>query len=324
MKEQLQLHPSMQPQDMVKLCFQAAYGAEHLLGDITRVRQYFDDEMARISERDGPLVEFIADDVCRVNMAVWKKHRLPGEWLFNLFVESAQERRGNGKEIFDAYMKQAEAFMPMGKEWQGITAPVHHTDIYRENEYPAYRVIAGRYPRVIPILACMTPSCVVAIDGRAASGKTTIAHDLAAVTGAGVIHVDDFFLPKALRTNERLASPGGNFHHERLAEEVLPFLRSGEGFSYRKFDCTSMTYDDNKRNVLPAPIRVVEGAYSCHPVLGSYMDLRVFSDIAPDAQMQRIEIRNGAMAAMYKEKWIPMEEAYLQAFSIKRNADVII
>ena len=36
---------------------------------------------------------------------------------------------------------------------------------------------------------------VIAIDGRCASGKTTLARELAERLGAGVIHMDDFFLP---------------------------------------------------------------------------------------------------------------------------------
>ena len=68
---------------------------------------------------------------------------------------------------------------------------------------------------------------VIAIDGRAASGKTTLAAALAAETGGTVVHMDDFFLPAELRTPQRLAAPGGNVHAERFAEEVLPFLRQG-------------------------------------------------------------------------------------------------
>ena len=78
---------------------------------------------------------------------------------------------------------------------------------------------------------------VIAIDGRAASGKTTLAAALAAETGGAVVHMDDFFLPAELRTPQRLAAPGGNVHAERFAEEVLPFLRQGRPFCYRRFDC---------------------------------------------------------------------------------------
>ena len=71
---------------------------------------------------------------------------------------------------------------------------------------------------------------VIAVDGRAAAGKTTFAEELAVTLGGAVVHMDDFFLPGELRTPERLAAPGGNVHAERFAEEVLPFLRRGAAF----------------------------------------------------------------------------------------------
>ena len=71
---------------------------------------------------------------------------------------------------------------------------------------------------------------VAAIDGRCASGKTTLAKALAKETGAGVIHMDDFFLPEELRTKERLSSPGGNVHYERFREEVLENLKRKRDF----------------------------------------------------------------------------------------------
>ena len=51
---------------------------------------------------------------------------------------------------------------------------------------------------------------VIAIDGMAASGKSTLAARLAEELDGCVIHMDDFFLPPELRTQERLSSPGGN------------------------------------------------------------------------------------------------------------------
>jgi uridine kinase len=165
---------------------------------------------------------------------------------------------------------------------------------------------------------------IIAIDGRAAAGKSTMAAKLAAYSGAGIICMDDFFLPAELRTAERYAQAGGNIHHERFALEVLPFLKSGEGFAYRIFDCKRMDYH-GVRTVAPSRIRVVEGAYSHHPVLGHYMDKRVFMDIDPVAQYARIEKRNGTeAAALFAKKWIPLEEEYLRACQIREKADIII
>jgi uridine kinase len=165
---------------------------------------------------------------------------------------------------------------------------------------------------------------VIAIDGRCGSGKSTLAALLAERMGAGVICMDDFFLPSELRTAQRYAKPGGNIHHERFAEEVMPFLRSGEGFTYRIFDCRVMDYN-GVRFVPPSRLRVVEGAYSHHPVLGGYMDVRVFSDVDAATQRERIEGRNGAAAAVsFIERWIPYEEAYITAYGINQKADVIV
>lgn len=66
---------------------------------------------------------------------------------------------------------------------------------------------------------------VAAIDGNAAAGKSTLAARIAAFFApqysVNVFHMDDFFLPGALRTPERLAEPGGNVHYERFQDEVL-------------------------------------------------------------------------------------------------------
>ena len=69
----------------------------------------------------------------------------------------------------------------------------------------------------------------------------------------------------------------------------------------------------------------VEGAYSCHPVLGDYMARKVFLDIDSSTQTERIRKRNGEDRLQdFQQLWIPLEEAYFQAFSVKENADYII
>lgn len=167
-------------------------------------------------------------------------------------------------------------------------------------------------------------SYVIAIDGRCASGKTTMAQMLAELTGAGVVHMDDFFLPMELRTPERLQEPGGNVHYERVLEEVLPYISKTEGFSYGRFDCGQMGIA-GRRFVEAGNLRIVEGAYSCHPKLGDYMSLRVFSDVDASVQLERIKDRDGENALKaYRERWIPMEEAYLETYDIRVMADIVL
>ncbi|MDE7100629.1 MAG: (d)CMP kinase, partial [Anaeroplasmataceae bacterium] len=62
---------------------------------------------------------------------------------------------------------------------------------------------------------------VIVIDGMSASGKSTLALKLANALDANLIHMDDFFLPKELRTLNRYQEAGGNIHYERFKEEVV-------------------------------------------------------------------------------------------------------
>ncbi len=165
---------------------------------------------------------------------------------------------------------------------------------------------------------------LIALDGRCASGKTTLAEQLAEIAGAGVVHMDDFFLPPELRTPERLSEPGGNVHYERFREEVLPYLEKPAAFRYRRFDCSRMA-PGREREVREGELRIVEGAYSCHPVFGQYMGLRVFCDVEPGEQLRRIGQRGGPEALKnFQERWIPMEERYIRHFKIRELADLVL
>ena len=164
---------------------------------------------------------------------------------------------------------------------------------------------------------------IVSVDGHAAAGKTTLAGKLYEAFGCSVIRTDDFFLPKELRTEERLSEPGGNVHYERFAEEVLPFIRSGKPFTYGVFDCSVMGINGEKQ-IMPSELIIVEGSYSQHPFFGDYADITVFCDISTEEQMRRVTLRNGKeKAEVFRKKWIPLENAYFEAFCIKEKAEVI-
>lgn len=343
LSEQIKKHPSVRPRDVVKMCYQAAYGAEHLLHDSDKARKYLEKEFSETAAADGDLYEQISDDVCRINISAWKYRNLPVEWLFRMFLASCTIRE-NGSEIFLNYLQEAETFIRSGgagfsiSEWYeyldeykklGMPA-VHHSAEYRENERPAYRIVNSRFSRILSVLEKAAEylsddkPCIIAIDGRAASGKTTLAAYLQIVLDADIIHTDDFFVPPALRSAKRFETPGENIHHERFATEVLPFIGKREPFSYKIFDCGIADYN-GRREIETKPFRIVEGAYSTHPIFGRYADITVFSDVPPDEQIKRILTRNGEkMLEMFKSKWIPMEEEYFSHYAIKEKADMVV
>lgn len=176
--------------------------------------------------------------------------------------------------------------------------------------------MAEEIVRLIEKSVCDHEPMLVAIDGRCASGKSTVASIVGQKLDCDVVHMDDFFLQLNQRTPERLSEPGGNVDYERVGAEVLQPAKRGLPICYRKFDCSRMDFGDEVE-LVPKKYLLVEGAYSCHPKLRDYFDLRIFMTIDADTQMARIKERNGSeRAQMFRDRWIPLEETYIRECSV--------
>lgn len=162
---------------------------------------------------------------------------------------------------------------------------------------------------------------MIAIDGRCASGKTTLATELQEMFSCNVFHMDDFFLRPEQRTEARYAEPGGNVDYERFLVEVLQPLKSGKPFQYQPFDCCTMTLKQPVY-VKPKPIAIIEGTYSCHPTLWQYYDLHIFLNITSDKQLERLKIRNPKNVDAFIKRWIPLEEHYFTKLNIEKQCDL--
>ena len=165
---------------------------------------------------------------------------------------------------------------------------------------------------------------LVAIDGGSASGKSTLGAALAEELQATLIHMDDFFLPMEMRTEERFAQPGGNVHWERVRAEVLEPIRQGKGPEYGVFDCSVMAVNKTVRAEV-RDVVIVEGAYSLHPMLREYFDLRVLVEVEESVQKERILRRNGEqMLRRFLTEWIPLERVYFEACAVKDCCHIIL
>ena len=164
----------------------------------------------------------------------------------------------------------------------------------------------------------------IAIDGRCASGKSTLGKLLQKETGGNLIHMDDFFLRPEQRTNERYATPGENVDHERFYEEVLTPLIKGKEFFFHPFDCNTMQISANRIYVKQNAVTIVEGSYSLHPQLRDAYDLKIFMDIDPAIQLERLQKRNPEKMEDFKNKWIPYEELYFSQQRVEDICDIIL
>ena len=157
---------------------------------------------------------------------------------------------------------------------------------------------------------------LVTLDGPCASGKTTLAGELAEVFGACVVHTDDYVVPHAQKTPERLSVPGGNCDAERLAGEVAAPWKQEIEVRYRRYDCRADRLLPEEE--LPdSPVLIIEGSYCNLPIIRQYADVRLFDGTPEEIRMARLKKRESeASFRMFMERWIPLENAYFEAYHL--------
>jgi len=164
---------------------------------------------------------------------------------------------------------------------------------------------------------------VIAIDGPSASGKSTLSSALIESFDALVFHVDDYFLPEHMKKPSRISEIGVFFHYERMISEIFATIHESHIISHH-FNCSTQTLE--KREPFPnKDVIIIEGVYSHHPILSSYIQFKVFMDVDEEEQERRILRRNGPkMLQRWQDEWIPLENQYFTHFDIKNQADFII
>lgn len=333
-------YPEMQPQDAVKLIYQNEFGPGHMIPDPQSSLRRLQEERASInSNNTAPALEGIGNGLYRVSLAAWAAAEYPSETLNRDFVRSANLHTGTQEQFlqklnvlqlltqqgtFSFSIDELETYLSRYIS-EGCPA-VSHSERYKNAYHPAYRVVRQDCLSLPPETVILkklahrkTDSPILlAIDGRCASGKTTLAARLQEALGCCVVHMDDFFLRPEQRTQERYATPGGNVDHERFLQEVLLPLSRGQDTVYRPFDCSSMSLGE-PTELKCGSVTVIEGSYSCHPDLFPYYHISVFLSLPPQEQMRRIILRDGEeYSKVFQEKWIPLEEHYFAERDLQR------
>lgn len=273
--------------------------------------------------------------------------------LSRLFLESMKTLSANPKEqqeAFEASLEKLEGWIQKGllpfPLSESVTfldlyrkkgcPSIHHSQIYRASYHPAYRLLRTDFAHYFSLFAALDrllsgkAHVVLAIDGKCGAGKTTLASLLADLYPCDVVHMDDFFLPAKLRTPGRLQEAGGNLHYERFKEQVLPALtalKEERNFpfpaDYQVFNCHTMAFKPRNASLTAQPLTIVEGSYSMRPEFQAAYDLKVFLDISPKTQKERLLSRGGEeVFHTFEEKWIPMEQRYFDAFEVAQTCDL--
>ena len=333
-------YPKLRIEDLYKFLYQGVFGPGHMIPSRAAATEYITSEIESCPLKGATVIEELDGDFCRVSLSCLTDG-LSADTLGGLFYLSAKgvkedraafiERLGvlEGLILSGALPYSIEDYRKTVGALKDAGYPaVHHSDAFRENYHPAYRVIRKEFVPFLPLFAridsllAKKDTLTVAIDGGCAGGKSTLAGIIEELYGATVFHMDDFFLRPEQRTKERYLEVGGNVDRERFLDEVLIPLKRGATFSYRKFDCSTFTLGE-KTEVTPRKLRVIEGTYSHHPTLTPYYDLSVFLDVPLKVREGRIKVRNSPkMAERFFNEWIPLEEKYFSEMQVKERADM--
>ncbi|MGI3782833.1 MAG: uridine kinase family protein [Janthinobacterium lividum] len=163
-------------------------------------------------------------------------------------------------------------------------------------------------------LAGRTGTRWVGVDGKGASGKTTLSAAVAAVLpGAVVVHVDDFARP-TVETWER----------DRFVAQVLQPLAAGRPARYERWDWST----DASAGWAEVPVGVavvVEGVSSTDVRLGIPWDVTLWVEAPYEVRLARALARDGeAMRRQWVEAWMPAEDAYEAAQRPQGRVDAVV
>lgn len=154
----------------------------------------------------------------------------------------------------------------------------------------------------------------IGIDGRGATGKSTLADQVArAVGGVDVVHVDDF------------GGPGiATWDLERFGRQVLEPLLAGRPACYQLWNWDSDRGGDWVE-LRPGRVVIVEGVSATTAALPVPWTLRVWCDAPRDVRLARALARDGvAMLPRWLDDWMPSEEAYIAAEHPEQRADLLL
>ena len=328
-KMHLDRYPLMEVRDGVKLLYQRCFAGGHMISDLSACLERAEVEMADAAP------EFISPDalgngLARLHLSSARAAGLSAESVGRAFAATANSFSPQREQFLEELDALAE-FFPDGDEFvekykaSGCPA-LHHSEGFAEKYRPAYRVVRQAHCLMVKAAAAIEKlpgdKVLIAVDGPCGGGKSTLSEALGEMLDANVFHCDDFFLRPEQRTPSRYETPGGNVDHERILEEIILPLRRGETPCPRKFDCSTMTLTEGGEYP-EKRINILEGSYSLHPMLREHIDLALWTDVSPETQLRRLSLRTGDTDAFVR-KWIPLENTYFAAFSVKESADLII
>jgi uridine kinase len=189
---------------------------------------------------------------------------------------------------------------------------------------------------VMDLLAVRGTPVTVMLDGPSGAGKSTVAHALANLLPATLVPSDDFFAAQLTRAEWDARSPMERARDaidwDHLRRCALEPLRAGECAEWHPFDFAAGERADGSYGLAarveerkPAPVIIVDGAYSSRPELADLMDLAVLIDAPSTVRRERLGAREDPLfLSAWHARWDPAETYYFQQVRPPHVFDVVV
>jgi uridine kinase len=153
----------------------------------------------------------------------------------------------------------------------------------------------------------------VGVDGKGATGKTTLADRIAAaLPGSVVVHIDDFARPDVQ-----------GWERDRFVRQVVQPLLAGRPGRYQRWD-----FDRNmgaEWHTVPVGVPVVvEGVSATDERLGVPWDFTIWVEVPYEVRLARALERDGPERMdRWLNDWMPSEDAYEEAQRPQDRVDFV-
>lgn len=142
------------------------------------------------------------------------------------------------------------------------------------------------YQNLLNDLSSIQSGEVIAIDGPAGSGKTTLANQLSTdLSNVEIIHIDDLYHGWTDAFSPRLT--------ESIINQILAPISQGIEFNYEIFDWKSNKFSKSK--IIPSgQIYILEGVSAGQRQFRKYLYKIIWLNIADEEGLTRVINRDGA------------------------------
>jgi len=159
---------------------------------------------------------------------------------------------------------------------------------------------------------------IIAIDGRAGAGKTTLANELCLALSlhrkVTVIHLDEIYAGWELALSDLLTNSLSQILKSIAAEEiaVVPIY----DWAKEQFNST--------REISPCDVIIIEGVGSAQRVVRAQATVSIWIDIDPHTGLERVLGRDGLAIEEQMKLWQVREEEHFLSDATRENVDFIL